>query len=113
MSSKESDRRRFLKNSIALAGLAVGGIGTANALEGPEGKHKLLVPYGDRSRFDNTERIIEREDKEMLVGTTPSLESPIQDLVGIITPGPLHYVNNHGYAPPDIDPAKHRLMIHG
>lgn len=114
MSSKKPDRRQFLKNSAALAGLAVGAMGSANAaLEAPQGRHKLLVPYGDRSRFDDTARVIEREDKEMLMGTTPSLESPIQDLVGIITPGPLHYVNNHGYAPPDIDPEKHRLLIHG
>jgi sulfane dehydrogenase subunit SoxC len=25
----------------------------------------------------------------------------------------LHYFNNHGYLPPDIDPSEHRLLVHG
>jgi sulfane dehydrogenase subunit SoxC len=40
--------------------------------------------------------------------------SPIQDAVGIITPSSLHYISTHrGSYVPNIDPAEHRLMIHG
>src|SRR5215472_18615140 len=113
MSSKRSDRRRFLKNGVALAGLAAGAMRSANgkALETSFDNYgKVDLPYGDRSHFDHTARMVE---KEYGAGMSPSLVTPIQDLVGIITPGPLHYVQNHGYAPPDVDPDKHRLLIHG
>ncbi|MBI3940394.1 MAG: sulfite dehydrogenase [Acidobacteria bacterium] len=40
--------------------------------------------------------------------------TPLQDLTGIITPAPLHFVVSHAYGtPPDIDPRQHRLLIHG
>ena len=112
MKPKESERRRFLRSGAALAGLAFGAIGSVGeTLESPQRRLKLDVPYGDRSPFDTTARALEREVERP--GSTPSLVTPIQDLVGIITPGSLHYIDNHGYAPPEIDPAKHRLMIHG
>ena len=38
--------------------------------------------------------------------------TPLQDMVGVITPSELHFMNTH-YNLPDIDPATHRLMIHG
>ena len=37
---------------------------------------------------------------------------PLQDLDGIITPNGLHYERHHNGVP-DIDPARHRLVIHG
>jgi sulfane dehydrogenase subunit SoxC len=37
---------------------------------------------------------------------------PLQDLDGIITPNGLHYERHHNGVP-DIDPAAHRLVIHG
>ncbi len=113
MNPKESARRRFLKNGAALAGLAAGAMRSARgkALEVPyEGLDKIDQPYGGRSRFDRIARMVE---KEYGAGRSASLVTPIQHLRGIITPGPLHYVQNHGYFPPDIDPDKHRLMIHG
>jgi sulfane dehydrogenase subunit SoxC len=42
-----------------------------------------------------------------------SLLSPLQDQKGIITPASLHFTDEHGYEPPDIDPRKHRLTIYG
>lgn len=115
MNLKRSDRRQFLKQGAALAGLAVGAAGSVGAetLVTPRTRRKLVEPYGERSTYDPTHRIEERGMDEMRPGNTPSLCSPIQDLRGIITPSALHYVNNHGYAPLDIDPDKHRLMIHG
>jgi sulfane dehydrogenase subunit SoxC len=38
--------------------------------------------------------------------------TPLQDLAGIITPNGLHYERHHAGVPA-IDPAQHRLMVHG
>src|SRR5436853_359943 len=38
--------------------------------------------------------------------------SPLQNSYGTITPSGLHYERHHGGIP-NIDPAKHRLVIHG
>ena len=39
--------------------------------------------------------------------------TPLQDSVGIITPAPLHFMQQHSSELPDIDPQQHRLTIHG
>ena len=41
------------------------------------------------------------------------LLTPLGEQEGIITPPSLHFISSHGNAPPDIDPARHHLMIHG
>ena len=41
-----------------------------------------------------------------------SARTPLQDLDGIITPNGLFYERHHGGVP-TIDPAQHRLMLHG
>src|SRR5574342_758917 len=47
-------------------------------------------------------------------GLTFHVVTPIGESAGSITPSSLHYVAAHrGFYVPDIDPAKHRLMIHG
>jgi sulfane dehydrogenase subunit SoxC len=118
MNSKLSDRRRFLKNGVALAGLAVGGIRPASAQtpeSEPPGVHPQdLHAYGERSRFENAVRIgrmglYPRGGPSVDFG----LRTPLQDSVGILTPAPLHFVISHSYEPPDIDPQQHQLMIHG
>jgi sulfane dehydrogenase subunit SoxC len=38
--------------------------------------------------------------------------TPLQDLDGIITPNGLHYERHHAGVP-NVDPARHRLMVHG
>jgi len=61
MISKESGRRRFLKNGAALAGLAVGAIQPANGqdagAEKTEARPKDLHAYGERSRFESSARL--------------------------------------------------------
>ena len=50
----------------------------------------------------------------MISGLTFHVSSPLQDSVGMITASSLHYMSTHrGSFVPDIDPAEHRLMIHG
>src|SRR5690606_32630648 len=44
--------------------------------------------------------------------TVGSSLTPLQDLTGPITPSDLHFERHHAGIPV-IDPAKHRLMIHG
>ncbi|MBD3822098.1 MAG: molybdopterin-dependent oxidoreductase, partial [Thiotrichales bacterium] len=68
-------------------------------------------PYGMPSPY---EKEVQRRTLEWL--TPDSMASitmtPIQSLNGIITPNGLHFERYHGGVP-TIDPAKHRLVIHG
>ena len=104
MSAKERGRRRFLKDGAVLAGLAVGATRPASGQtlvpDEPEG----VQVYGKRSRFVTSVRTR---------GSKTGHLTPLQDLVGIITPSSLHFENTRGYPPPDIDPRQHRLLIHG
>lgn len=119
---KKPNRRRFLKDGILLAGMAVGGMQTASGknleAESEEIRPKDLHAYGERSRFESSTRT-------GALGTWPQptsppdyhkdfgFRTPLQDSVGIVTPVSLHYIVSHGYEPPDIDPREHRLLIHG
>ena len=120
MGLNRTDRRTFIKRGAALAGgLAAAATKSANAqLPDPEGflrGSEELVGYGKRSRFETAKRIPHggRMSPDQF-GLDFHIASPIQDSVGIITPSSLHYMGTtRGSFVPDIDPAKHRLMIHG
>jgi sulfane dehydrogenase subunit SoxC len=60
--------------------------------------------YGSRSQF-------EKEVRWFNPTKTASV-TPMQNSYGIITPSGLHYERHHAGIP-NIDPAKHRLIIHG
>lgn len=68
-------------------------------------------PYGQPSSY---EKYVIRRNVPWLTATTQSSISfsPIQHQTGIITPNGLFFERYHG-GRPDIDPAQHRLMIHG
>jgi sulfane dehydrogenase subunit SoxC len=126
MGSKQSGRRGFLKKGASLAGLALGGMvapagAQTAAAQAPEKAEpaaksvKELVAYGERSRFVTATRlpVSDRPSPDQW-GLVFHVATPIQDQVGVITPTSLHYVATHlGSYVPDIDPAEHRLMIHG
>jgi sulfane dehydrogenase subunit SoxC len=120
MDSKQPSRRGFLKDSAAVAGLAVGAVRTASGqtpLSNAESeKHlKELIAYGERSHYVTAIRIpvAERTSPDAF-GLTFHVLTPLQDLVGNITPSSLHFIGTHrGSIVPDIDPKEHRLMIHG
>ena len=58
--------------------------------------------YGTRADFEHAERVAK-----------PSRSlTPHQDLHGIITPSALHFERHHNGVP-TIDPARHRLLVHG
>src|ERR1700726_4266595 len=119
MNPNQTNRRRFLKNGAALAGLAVGASATALpavAAEPALEKGDELHLFGERSHFVSTVRNgsinnPERRLKDEAVAF--GLRSPLQDQVGMITPASLHFIVSHGFEPPDIDPQEHRLLIHG
>src|SRR3954471_18045511 len=127
---KPPSRRRFLKKSIALAGLAAsvpaGGLASpaaAAAQETAPGAAADLnsteaVLYGRRSRFVTTVRAIEgRCHPDQMPPRPnpyrPSARTPLGESIGIITPTSLHFTTQHFYGLPDINPAEHKLMLHG
>ncbi len=128
MKSKQPSRRRFLKKSAVVAGLAVpaASLGVMpSPVSGEEAAPSASdvnslenVLYGQRSRFVTTTRVIEgrsHPDKPPIRPTPhrPSARTPLGESVGIITPTSLHFTTQHHYGIPDINPAEHNLMIHG
>jgi sulfane dehydrogenase subunit SoxC len=77
------------------------------------GEEVMSSPYGRPSRF---EADVVRRYRHGLPEPPTRLSSfsltPLQDLVGIITPNGLHYERHHS-GTPTIDPLKHRLIVHG
>ena len=118
MNSRKSSRRQLLKQGAALAGVTVGAIHPVQGQTSvPEVRPNELYDYGVRSRFVTSARIgtndIHGRDIRPGVPRDWGFRTPLQDSVGIITPASLHFIVNHGYDPPDVDPRQHRLLIHG
>ena len=107
-------RRLFLKRGAAALGVGSLGLMTAAPASGlPEwmrGPGRGMSGYGRRSRFEEPVRRSVLSAK----GTTGAGGSwtPLEALEGMITPNPLHFERHHSGIP-DIDPDKHRLLIHG
>ena len=71
----------------------------------------LPKPYDTPSRFEA--EVIRRGDPgNGGVPEVTSIRTPLYALQGTITPNGLHYTRLHAGVP-DIDPAQHRLLIHG
>ncbi len=68
------------------------------------------TPYGSPSPFERS--VVRHVRDRSPFMTTASAHAPLQDLVGIITPNGLHHVRSHA-GTPAIDPAQHRLLVHG
>ena len=111
MDSKQPSRRGFLKDGAAVAGLAVGAVRSAKgqtaAADANSNKHlKDLIAYGERSHYVTSIRVpvAERTSPDAF-GMTFHVLTPLQDLVGNITPSSLHFIGTHrGAIVPDIDP---------
>jgi sulfane dehydrogenase subunit SoxC len=102
-----SSRRQLLQMGTALGGLAARQ--RAHAADGTPGQLGIpLGPYTERSPFEKATRWT-RESKTPETGSS---NTPLQDLVGTITPSALHYERHHAGIP-QINPAQHRLVIHG
>jgi sulfane dehydrogenase subunit SoxC len=101
-------RRQLLQMGAVVGGSLIAGR-KASALEAdPRKLGEPLGPYGERSPFEKAVRW-RRESKTPETGSS---FTPIHDSVGILTPSALHYERHHAGIPA-IDPATHRLVIHG
>lgn len=104
------NRRAFLVGATSILGLTA-----AHLLLTPRPTHAREVPddpttvpgalaseYGSRSRFEQSQRLTKPQRSQ----------TPLQALHGIITPSGLHFERHHNGVPL-IDPARHRLLVHG
>ncbi|MCP5267030.1 MAG: sulfite dehydrogenase [Burkholderiaceae bacterium] len=116
-------RRSFMGKALAFgAGATAAGSGRAQAKGDPNilnlpahttglGQPVTARVYGLPSKW---ERNLQRRESPGLtrVGASSVSFAPLQGLFGIITPNGLHFERHHqGWW--DIDPSKHRLMVHG
>jgi len=106
--SKRTSRRQLLKIGAAAMGGGLLAQQKALAIETPGNLGTPLGPYGDRSPYEKAVRW--RRDSK--TPETGSSFTPLQDSVGTLTPSSLHYERHHAGIPL-IDPAQHRLIIHG
>ena len=116
----DGSKRSFLKRAaglLAASGLVAGGAKRAGAVEPPDVAPSMKVPgvgmseYGSPAKYESkvTRTLIRSQP-----GTTGSGASrtPLESLDGVLTPSGLHFERHHSGVP-DIDPATHRLLIHG
>src|SRR5947209_7743529 len=109
MEAKSQSGRRFLHLTAALTGVLIGCKPTRTVEEAePTSLGSALSPYGQRSPSEKIARL-PRFGKSPEIGSS---RTPLQDSCGIITPASLHFERHHSGVP-RIDPAAHRLLIHG
>ena len=105
-------RRLFLTGGAAVAGLT---FMTARGAP-PDVPQAMRTPgmpmraYGERSPREA--RVQRTVGATTGAAGTGSSRTPLESLEGIITPSSLHFERHHNGVP-DIDPAEHRLLIHG
>ena len=116
-----SQRRNFLKTSLAVGAGVGSSLATPSALAQSntfleidpwtktQGSTFVNPPYGLPTKY-------EKDVVRRLPNTVPTFltgsRTPIQNLHGIITPNGLHFERHHAGVP-DINPEQHRLVIHG
>jgi sulfane dehydrogenase subunit SoxC len=106
-----ANRRRFLKLT-AMVTAATTACSTKESApvddEGPGQLGKPVSAYGERSPFEKTARLVPDVKNPQVA----SSRTPLAELHGIITPNSLHFERHHSGVPV-INPAEHRLMVHG
>jgi sulfane dehydrogenase subunit SoxC len=119
------DRRAFLAGAVTAAGLVATGSLAAELLAAPavEAAAPEIPPwmkapgepfrgYGQPASYEaEVQRIIVQPYQEIAPGAGDSM-TPLHQLQGTITPSGLHYERHHSGVP-EIDPARHELLIHG
>ena len=115
----DTKRRGFLRQGAAMVSAAA----SAGIAKGAEGADLAAHPwervygegftgYGQPSRFEQpVQRHLLRPYGDLAPGSGAAL-TPIERLEGVITPSSLHNNRSHS-GTPDIDPAKHQLVVHG
>ena len=110
-------RRRFLASTTAgVASALLTTQATADTLADvpPREVGADLSGHGERSKFVHLAMLPEAGPGKRNVDPNDAINSkaPLGKLVGTITPTDLHYERSHS-GNPDLDPAKHRLLVHG
>src|SRR6478736_3281896 len=110
-------RRRFLASTTSgVASALLTTQATADTLADvpPREVGANLSGHGERSKFVHLAMLPEAGPGKRNVDPSEAINSktPLNKLVGSITPTDLHYERSHAGVP-DLDPAKHRLLIHG
>ena len=124
--STATSRRHFLRESgVLMGGAVLSGLAGNEAVAAdnadnlpPNVPEWMKAPgdpmgsqlYGTPSPFEKG--VIKNIPKDLPQYLSASGRTPLQDLDGIITPNGLFYERHHGGVP-TIDPAQHRLMLHG
>lgn len=113
---KIPSRRRFLVASASVAGTAIAGRALADSLADVPSR-ELGAPLGVRNgRSQYVELSLTPGAGPGVRNVDPSQainsKTPLEKLVGVITPTDLHYERSHS-GTADLDPSKHRLLIHG
>src|SRR5262249_10436279 len=113
------DRRALLGRGIVLAGAVTTGASTALTSAAAEpltnGPWSLapgvpIPPYGQPSKFE--QKVVRTLSNPKLEPRGSAARTPHHLLNGTITPNGLHFVIARG-GETEIDPDKHRLLIHG
>lgn len=116
-SSAVASRRAFMakvsSGMVSLAGVSAVGAETLADVP-PRVVGANLSELSERSSFVHLSRIPEATPGKRNVAITDAINSktPLQDLVGTITPSDLHYERSHSGVP-SLDPTRHRLLLHG
>jgi len=109
-------RRHFILASTSLAGGVITGPAAAESLADLPAREPGadLSAHSERSKFVKIARIPEAGPGKRNVDPSDAINSkaPLDRLFGSITPSDLHYERSHPGAP-DLDPALHRLLVHG
>jgi sulfane dehydrogenase subunit SoxC len=119
-------RRHLLRGGAVIGGaLVAGGLAAVAEAEVPQASNlPPNVPewmkepgapmgsqlYGAPSPYEKT--VVKNIPRDLPQYLSASGRTPLQDLDGIITPNGLFYERHHAGVP-TIDPAQHRLMLHG
>jgi sulfane dehydrogenase subunit SoxC len=110
-------RRAFLRGGAALAGAMTGytlvqPVAAQQLTDDPWslGPGATVPDYGTRSRFEKD--VVRTLSNPKAEPRTQHARTPHHLLNGTFTPNGLHFVISHA-GDPDIDPEKHRLVIHG
>ena len=104
-----TSRRRFLGWGAVL-GASLTSCSESGEMtdEGPSALGGPIRKYGERSPHEQAVRGT-RMLRNPEVGSS---RTPLEDTYGIITPSSLHFERHHSGVP-NIDPAEHRVLVHG
>lgn len=102
----KKNRRGFLSLGAAALTTAACNKPTAET-KAPSELGAAVSEYGSRSPFEKVARL-----HNSPTPATASSRTPLEEIHGILTPPSLHFERHHAGVP-QIDPAKHDLLVHG